>query len=1138
MSAELEFGLLGPLMVRVGGVSVPVARGRERAVLAVLLLNAGQVVSADQLAGALWGQSPPLSARVTIRNYVMRLRHALGDAGASRIHTRPMGYLMSVDARELDVSRFEALLNSAKKTAVSGSWQAAASQAAEALALWRGEPLADVTSEDLALREIPRLRELRLQAAEARIEAELGLGRHGEVIAELCRLVATHPLREHLHALLMFAYYRSGRQADAMAAYGRAREVLIDELGAEPGSELRELHQRILAADPALAVTGTALVAAASARPAALRELAGTPRHHPGRASEPGRSAAMAGQAPDKPPDTLVISVTELGSRPGPELSDLHQQGLAEDIATVTAPARLPGQSGNVVPRQLPAAVGHFTGRHGELEALAEVLCQAGNDTVVISAIDGMAGIGKTALAIQAAHRLSGQFPDGQLFVDLHGYTQGHDPRSPGEALDFLLRALSTPAQRIPQDVEERAGLYRQRLAGTRTLVVLDNAASEAQVRPLIPGSAGCLVLVTSRRRLKGLDDAHVLALDVLSKADAVELLRAVAGPGRVAADDPVLAEVAGLCGRLPLALRIAAALLRHRPAWTLEYLAGLLRDQRQRLDMLSDGERDLGAALDMSYYSLPGDRQRLFRRLGLVPGPDADAYVAAALLGTDLAATAGMLEGLVDHNLLIQHIPGRYRLHDLIRLHARALAAHDRADDRDAVLGRLLDYYQHTAGRADALIARFPPSGSDCPVPVYAPALPDPDAAWDWLRAERLSLLAAVEDATSSARHQRLIALTSGLATLLRTDGPWNQALALHTGAAAAARSLGDQLFEAEALARVGDVQALTGDFPGAVGRLEQAVELYKDEGDRLGQANALVRLGEVRGLMSGYPDATRCLQQALRLYRDLGERRGQANALTQLGELQRMTGDYPGALGDLEQALRLSRDLRYKAGQAYALIRLGDVRRATGDFPAAARDLEETLALFQELGDRLGQANALTHLGKVRRATGDLPGAAGALHTALQLYQDLGEPLGQANALGNLGLVRLSEADYPGAARHLEAAIDLFRRIGFRGSEAWALNHYAAVITATGDYARASALHHQALCLARETNQPDDEALALEGIGECHLRAGDVQAGSSYIKQALDIFQRLAMTPDADRVRTRLADSVGSLLCAGTRC
>jgi DNA-binding SARP family transcriptional activator/tetratricopeptide (TPR) repeat protein len=782
------------------------------------------------------------------------------------------------------------------------------------------------------------------------------------------------------------------------------------------------------------------------------------------------------------------VLVGELGVEPGPELRGLRERILAGDAA-LAAPSPAPGEPRPVVPRQLPAGVRSFAGRQAELAVLRGLAEQAGQaagagGTVVISAIDGMAGVGKTALAVHAAHRLAGEFPDGQMFIDLHGYTEGDQPRTPADALDWLLRALGVPAQRIPQDTEERAALYRQRLAGSRTLVVLDNAASEAQVRPLLPGSAGCLVLITSRRHLKGLDDAHVLSLDVLPPTDAIALLREVAGPERIAAGDPVLAEIAGLCGHLPLALRIAAALLRHRPAWTPEHLAGLLRDRRHRISALSDGERDLGAVFDMSYRGLTCVAQDLFRSLGPVPGPDVDAYAAAALAGTDAAIAARSLEELTDHNLLIQQAPGRYRLHDLIRLHARALADSDSLPGRDRALDRLLDYYQRTAARADAVIARRPPPFLADPAPAHAPALAEPEPALAWLRTERPNLMAALHYAAGRGQHQRLIALDAGLDTLLRTDGPWTQAIALHAAAATAARSLGDQSSRADALMRLGNVRGLTGDFPGAVDDLEQALRLYRELGHRLGQADALTRLGDVRIL----------------------------------------TGDFPAAALDLREALRLSRDLGERSGQAHALIRLGKLSRLIGDFPRAVRDLEQALCLYRELGYRLGQATALSRLGDVRILTGDFPGAARDQEMALGLYRDVGDQMGQGCALALLGQVRLLAGDHPGAARQLEAAVDLFRRIGARGNEAWALNHYAAVIAATGEHPRACAIYRDALRLARETRQPDDEALALEGIGECQLQAGETEAGIAHLNLALDIFRRLTMKPDADRVQARL--------------
>lgn len=1048
----MRWGILGPLVVADdAGTEIRVPAGRLRVLLVALLTRANHVVPVDELVEFVWDGAPPASAVRTMRVHVVRLRHALGPLAATRILTQPPGYLCRVGEDELDVLRFEKLCGQARSAARERDWPIAAGLLEEALGLWRGTPLADAPSELLRQREVPGLDQLHVQAIEDHIDAGMHLGRHEQLIPGLRELTARYPLRERSYSQLIRALARTGRRAEALEVYQDARHVLADELGIEPGPELRELQERILAGDG---------------------ESASAPR--------------------------------------------------AEAV---------PASPSAQVPRQLPAAPGHFTGRRAELEALTGLLAQAGQaggsgGMVVISAVDGMAGVGKTALAVHAAHRLAGHFPGGQLFIDLHAYTRGYEPRTPGEALEALLRTLGVPPQQIPEDTDERAALYRQHLADSRSLIVLDNAASEAQVRPLLPASAGCLVLVTSRRRLKGLDDARTLSLDVLPRADAITLLRTVAGPGRVLADDPALAEIAELCGRLPLALRIAAALLRHRPAWTPRHLTKLLRDQDQRVPVFFDGERDLGAAFDLSYRTLDDARRHLFRCLGLIPGPDFEVYAAAALAGTGPSIAASMLQGLVDHNLVIEYAQGRYRLHDLLRAYARTLASRDPRGDQEAAREGLLDYYQHTAIRADALITALPRPALVSHAPAHAPDLPGPEAAWAWLRAERASLLAAVDHAATGTDDKRVIALTSGLATLLRTDGPWSQAIALHTAAVTAACRLGDNLGRAMALTDLGQVRRLSSDYPGAGGDQQEALELFLALGNRLGQAAALTELGLVRRLTGDYPSAAHDLRQALALYQALEIRVGQAAALTWLGLVRRLTADYPEAARNDQEALHLYRALGDRAGQATVLTELGKVRGLTGDHQGAVGDYQEALELFLALGDRAGQATALTWLGEVRRLTGEYTSAVRGLRQALGLFRELGSRNGQATALAHLGQVRMSTGDCAGAVHDLRQALELFRQIGVRGNEAWVMNHYAAAIAATGDYTRALAVYHDASRLAREVRQPDDEALAREGIGECHLHAGNIPIGITHLRQALEVFQRLAMTADSGRVQARLAE------------
>jgi tetratricopeptide (TPR) repeat protein len=672
--------------------------------------------------------------------------------------------------------------------------------------------------------------------------------------------------------------------------------------------------------------------------------------------------------------------------------------------------------------------------------------------------------------------------------------------------------------------VQERAALFRGRLSGSRVLIVLDNAATEAQIRPLLPGAGGCLVLVTSRRRLKGLDEASVISLGVLPSPDALMLLRTVIGDTRAEAPEEVLAEIAALCGCLPLALRIAAALLRHRPTWSLEHLAGLLREQHHRVGALTDGERDLRTVFDVTYRTLSATHQQFFRRLGLVPGPEVDTFAAAALTDTDPHAAVLLLEDLVDHNLLIPHATDRYRMHDLIRLHARDLASHDTTQDRDAPLGRLLDFYQHTAGRAESLIARQPTPGPGGPGPAHAPALPDADAAWAWLRAERPNLLAALDHTTAHGMPARAIALICHVATLLFVDGPWSLAVDLFSTAIAAADVLGDQPNHARLLGLRADVLAATGDFSGSLGDLREALGLFQDLGDRTWQANVLTRLGQVRAWTGDTPAGIRDLHEALELFRDLGTALGQANALLVLGQVRGMAGDLPAALGDLHQALGLFQELEDRRVQAIALTRLATIKRRAGDYTGAITDLREAVQVNQARADLCGQAIALALLGDVHGLVGDHDQALRDLNQALDLFRQLGELLGQANTLTMLGRLHGRTGDHTTALRNLRQGLELLEQTGARGFTAWALNSYATEIAATGDTAQALALHHEALNTARETHQSDDEAGALEGIGACHAHLGDTETAATHLKKALRIYQHLSMTPDAHRVHVQL--------------
>ena len=812
----------------------------------------------------------------------------------------------------------------------------------------------------------------------------------------------------------------------------------------------------------------------------------------------------------------------------------LHLDGpaRAEFEAAARGGRTLPGRAGVAkavaATRTLPRDVASFTGRRQELAELMDAA--AGADGVVrIHAISGMAGIGKTAFAVHAAHQLSDRFPGGQIFLPLHGHTPGQQPVGPADALASLLLTIGVPAGQIPPGLEARMALWRDRIAGRQLLLILDDAAGSEQIRPLLPGAGGSLVLVTSRRRLTALEDARTISLDTLPPEEATGLLiRLAARPG-ISPSDPAVAEIARLCGFLPLAVGMLARQLHHHPAWTGAGRAAELAAAVDRLELLATENVSVAAAFDLSYADLTPEQQRLFRRLGLHPGAEVDAYAAAALDGSDVAIARRGLEALYDQCLLTEPAPGRYRMHDLIREHARALTGRlDPGDDRDQAMERLLDYYEHAAPRADALIARQAPAspapttgGTAAAVPSPADweqALADLEQALAWARAERTSLLACLGHATATGQHARVLALTAGIAGLLRHDGPWDEAITCQTTALHAARRLGDRPSQADALTNRGDLRWLTGDFSAAVHDLQEALNIYRDLGDRPGHARALSYLGRLRLWTADYRAAARDLDEALGIHRELGDRLGQADDLAYLGSTRRATGDYPGAARDLDEALGIHRELGDPSGYAIALYVRGIVRQLTGDHPAAARDLDEALSIHRDLGWRGGQALALTYLGDVRRATGDYPGAARDLQEALGTYRDLGDLRGQAIALTFLGRVRRLTGDYPAADRDLREALRIHRDIHSRGGEVIALNETGTLSRARGDLGHARSYHQQALDLARQTGSPLDEAHALAGLGRCDQADGRIAGAEDRLRQALEIFQRIGAAEASD--------------------
>jgi tetratricopeptide (TPR) repeat protein/transcriptional regulator with XRE-family HTH domain len=758
------------------------------------------------------------------------------------------------------------------------------------------------------------------------------------------------------------------------------------------------------------------------------------------------------------------------------------------------------GGAARQMPRQLPAAVAGFTGRVAELGVLTRMLDKAGADgpgTAVISAIGGTAGVGKTALAVHWAHQVVGRFPDGQLYVNLRGYDPAQ-PMPPADALAAFLRSLGVPGQDIPPEADERAARYRSLLAGKRMLVILDNAGSADQVRPLLPGTPACIVVVTSRDTLAGLvarDGATRLDLDVLLLQEAVALLQTLIG-ARVDADPAAATKLADNCCRLPLALRVAAELAAAHPTMPLAALTGELADLRTRLDLLDAGgdpRTQVRAVFSWSYRHLDADAARTFRLLGLHPGPDLELYAAAALTGTAVPQARRALDALARAHLIQPAAPGRYAMHDLLRGYARELSATaDGGQEQHAALTRLFDHYLHTA--AAAMDTLFPAerhrrpriTHPDTPVPPLA----DPAAARDWLDGERAVLVVAAGHAADHGWPGHATRLAATLASYLDNGGHFPEALTIFRYALGAARRTGDRAAEATALNDIGLADWEQCRLQQAGNHFQQALALYRTAGDRAGEARALGNIGLAETALGRYEQAARHQQDAIAISRDLGDRFGEARALGNLGLARRRQGRYQEAVDYYQQALNLCREIGDRLGEAWTLARLGIVDLRLGQYQYAAGYFQQALAMFHELGDTSGEAESLLSLGEV--------------------YLGLGS--------------------YEQAAGNFKQALAVFREIGDRLLEAGARNGLGDVACQTGDAGRAREYHATALRLASEAGSPLVQARAHSGLARACHADGDLPQARHHWQQALTRYTAIG-DPEAREIHTRLtiADASG---------
>ncbi|MCX4474489.1 tetratricopeptide repeat protein [Micromonospora sp. NBC_01655] len=857
------------------------------------------------------------------------------------------------------------------------------------LALWRGPALAGAAGAFVAT-AAAGLDEQRLAVHERLAAVELGLGRCAGVAHTLHPLVTAHPLREPLVARYLLALAGCGQQAAALRWYAETRRQLVDELGVEPGTELAEAHLRVL------------------------------------RGQVPARAVPSGGPTPPDGPDRPAAgSTAPAATGPTPAMPAAPTAtGPAGPTATVPAGAVAPQPAGPP-PAQLPGEPAWFTGRAAALRELDGLLpgdpvgedatgitrtggTGSGDGTgraVVISAIAGTAGVGKTTLAVHWAHRIAHRYPDGQLYVNLRGFDLDGRAVPPGEALRGFLAALHVPPQRVPTDLPGQSALFRSLLADRRVLVLLDNARDDEQVRPLLPGSPGSLVVVTSRNRLTGLvvsDGARPVTLDLLAPGESRELLGRRLGRGRAGTEPAALNEIVRRCAGLPLALAIVAARAVGQPDVPLASLAAELRATNgDRLAALETGDpaTDVRAVFSWSYRALDAESARLFRLLGLHPGPDVARPAVASLAGLPLSRVGPLLVGLARANLLTERVPGRYAMHDLLRAYASELCHEaDPEAERAAARSRLLDHYLHATYAADHLLDPYRLARpATLPVPEPGVTVGDrPDHAWatGWFAAEHHVLLAAVEQAAGTGLDRHAWTLAAALTTYLDRRGHWPELAAAHRTALAAARRRGD--LAGQALAHRGLAIACTwlGDHRGAHLHYGRDLELYRELGDDTGRAHTHLGVSWVLARQGQHRAALDETQRALDLYRAAGYRVGQAKALNNLGWLHARLGEPGPALRCCRAALRLHEENGDRHGAALTWDSLGYVHHGRGDHGQAASCYRRALALHRELGDRYDEAEVLDNLGDTERAAGDLAAARRAWRAASAIFDELRHP------------------------------------------------------------------------------------------------------------------------------------------------
>ncbi|WP_329363317.1 AfsR/SARP family transcriptional regulator [Streptomyces sp. NBC_01483] len=937
MSEHFWFTVLGPVRALRESTEIDLGSPQQRAVLVTLLLRENGQASIDELIQAVWGTTAPRSAGQTIRTYIYRLRKILEP-----VHHADASIIVSMgNGYALRVAPDQLDLSVFRQQVASADVAFEEGNPTVAVAHLR-DALALWYGDPLAgipgpyaVSHRAHLEALRLAAVERRINAECELGRFGEATVELLNLVAKYPLNERFREMLMFALCKSGRQAEALAVYREVRTLLSDELAIEPSARLRALHERVLRADPELLVSDV----------------------FPDSAASPG--------APERPTDT------------GPAVS--------------------PGQVPSLLPADLPA----FVGREDEFAQIEALLVADRQDatTMAISAIVGMAGVGKTAFAVHWAHRIAHRFPDGQIYLNLRGFDPSAPAMTPTEAFESILPSLGVASSLLPAHLDAQTALYRTLIVGRRILLLLDNARDAEQIRPLLPTASGSLVVVTSRNQLSSLiaiDGAHPIRIDVLSVAQATRFLIRRIGEERPAAEPEAVEEIIKYCGGLPIALAMVAARAASHPTFRLAAIAAELRAAHGSLDAFSDTDpsTDARAVFSCSYHVLSPSVARLFRLLSLHPGPHIGVAAATALGGLPLQQTRLLLADLVRAHLLNEPTPGRYCYHDLLRVYATELAdAEESARERDAAVHRMFDHYVHTGIAASRLLS---PNGE--PVGLCASfsdsnpeGLADYEQASAWFTAEHQTLLAVIAQSAARRADTQTWQLAWVIRHFLYLGGHQRQLLATQELALEAAQRLSDRVAQAHAHLGLVRAEAQLGRFDEAQAQANQAIQLFAKTGDASARAETHRELSWVLELQGDFGTALFHARQAFHLHHIMGDRSKRALALNAVGWYHALLGQSEQALAYCRQALPELKDVGHDFGQANTWDTLGYALHGLGQHSEAMTSYQRALDLYRKLGACNAEASTLTRLGDIHLATGQVDAARSAWVRALSFFDGL---------------------------------------------------------------------------------------------------------------------------------------------------